>query len=103
MIWSYEAVMKKLGDEAQVTAGGIIVLATVVGEDGVTRNKHIKVGYFDEVTFHVTKEGQEYLEPTVEDAVIVSETKKVKGRKKPELAAPVEPEPEVDDELDFPE
>ena len=103
MVWSYEAVMAKLGNEAQVTAGGIIVLALVEGEDGAPRYKHIKVGYFDEFSFHLTPEGKEYLEPSVEDAVIVSETKKPRGLKKKAeaIAAPVVANEE--DDLDFAE
>lgn len=102
MVWSYEAVMEKLGADAQVTAGGIIVLALVEGKDGAPRYKHIKVGYFDEFSFHLTPEGKEYLEPNVEDAVIVSETKKSRGaKKKPEaIAAPVQ---DPEDDFDFPE
>lgn len=76
MIWSFDAVMKKLGDEAQATAGGIVILVDVEGPDGTPRKKHLKVGYFTGLEFHLTPEGREYLEPTIEDAVIVSETKK---------------------------
>jgi len=102
MVWSYETVMEKLGADAQVTAGGIIVLAMVDGEDGAPRYKHIKVGYFDEFSFHLTPEGREYLEPNIEDAVVVSETKKPRGLKKKAeaIAAPVEP---AEDDFDFPE
>ncbi len=81
MIWSHEAVMKKLGNDAQVTAGGIITVIDVEGPDGQPRKKHIKVGYFSGMTFHLTPEGLEFLEPTIEDAVIVSETKRPRAKK----------------------
>ena len=106
MIWSFEAVMKKLGDEAQVTAGGIIVLRRF--EDETKAPKHIKVGAFNGMTFQLTPEGLEFLEPNIEDAVIVSEVKK--GKAAPKKKAAALPEPEVktepvpdDDDFDFPE
>lgn len=102
MVWSYDAVLAKLGADAQVTAGGVIVLALVEGSDGVPRYKHIKVGYFDEFSFHLTPEGKEYLEPNIEDAVVVSETKKPRGLKKKveAVAAPVQ---DPEDDLDLAE
>jgi hypothetical protein len=84
MIWSFDAVMKKLGDEAQVTAGGIIIVIDVEGPDGYPRKKHLKVGFFNGMEFHLTPEGREYIEPTITDAEIVSEVKKPRAKKKAE-------------------
>lgn len=97
MIWTCEEVLAKLGDEAQVTARGIIVLQTV--EEG--RYNHLLVAEFHGDTFHVTPEGREYLEPNIEDAVIVSEPKKSSGKKKGLKAPAVEPkaeEPAIEDD-----
>lgn len=106
MIWSFDEVMKKLGDEAQVTAGGIIVLQRF--DDETKAPKHIKVGFFNGMAFQLTPEGLDFLEPNIEDAVIVSETKKVKAAPKKKAAALPEPEEKTepesdDDDFDFPE
>ncbi|OHD24085.1 MAG: hypothetical protein A2Y38_14700 [Spirochaetes bacterium GWB1_59_5] len=100
MSWTCKEVLDKLGDKAQVTARGIIVLQTV----GVDSYKHLLVAEAHGDTFHVTPEGKAYLEPNVEDAVIVSEPKKSGGKKKgvkgPAVEAPVVEPVVEDDELD---
>lgn len=61
MSWTCDEVLAVLGDEAQATAGGILVLAMVEGDDGIVRPKHIKVGSFSGLSFLLTDEGAEYL------------------------------------------
>lgn len=88
MSWTLEQVNDKLGDKAQATARGIIVLT----RDSTGRAKHILIGEFTGDTFNLTPEGVAYLEADVEDAVVVS-TRKTKGTKKA-LEAPVEVTPD---------
>lgn len=90
MVWTFETVMEKLGDTAQPTAGGIIVLQRF--DDETRPAKHIKIGYFVGLAFVLTEEGREYLEPNVEDAVIVSEAKRPKAKRAPVKQEVVEEE-----------
>lgn len=83
MSWTCDEVLAVLGDEAQATAGGIIVLAVIEGEDGVKRPKHLKIGSFSGQSFILTDEGTKYLADKS-----VPKTAKPKGVSR---AKPVEP------------
>lgn len=65
MDWTPEAVVKKLGAEAQVVPGCIIVY----------RNKHIVVMEVDQNGFRLTAEGRQILEPV--EPVAARKTKKL--------------------------
>lgn len=88
MSWTCDEVLAALGDEAQVTAGGIVVLAMIEGEDGITRPKHIKIGNFSGMSFILTEDGIEYL-ADYEKPEAVAKPKKVIKKKAVE---PVEDE-----------
>ena len=99
MSWTCEEVLAKLGDEAQVTARGIIIMVDATAPDGGPIKKHLLVAEFRGDTFWLTDEGKEFLEPNIEDAVIVSEkTRKPRAPKKEKV---VEDSNEILDDLDL--
>ena len=64
MSWTLEEVATLLGDEAQITAGGISVLVRdhVVEDDyEYDRVRHVMVARLDGFALNVTQEGVEYL------------------------------------------
>ena len=90
MSWSFDEVMAVLGDEAEVIASGVKVLATTVTEiDGVelVKRESILIGRFDGMSFILTDAGAAYL-----DGKQPAEPKPKRGLKK----KAVEPQPEVD-------
>lgn len=94
MFWTYNDVMEKLGDKAQVTAGGILILTEVLHADGAPRPKHVKIAYFVGESFIVTPEGLEYLgEPETDEPA----PKPVKKAKKADPVPAKEPEESLDD------
>ena len=98
MSWTCEEVLAKLGDEAQVTARGIIIMVDATAPDGGPIKKHLLVAEFRGDTFWLTDEGKEFLEPNIEDAVIVSEKRKTRAPKKEKV---VEDSNEILDDLDL--
>jgi len=99
MSWTCEEVLAKLGDEAQITARGIVILVDATAQDGGPMKKHLLVAEFRGDTFWLTDEGKTHLEPNIEDAVIVSEKPKKAPAKKKEK--PVEDSNEILDDLDL--
>ena len=99
MSWTCEEVLAKLGDDAQVTARGVVVLVDATAPDGGPMKKHLLIAEFRGDTFWLTDDGKEYLEPNIEDAVIVSEKPKKAPAKKKEKV--VEDSNEILDDLDL--
>lgn len=98
MIWTCQEVTDKLGDKAQITTRGIVVLTEKIADDGVPRPYHLLVAEFRGDTFSVTPEGLDYLEPQGEAPA--PKASKPKGLKKPK-AEVVEDSNELVDDLDL--
>ena len=98
MSWTCEEVLAKLGDEAQVTARGIIIMVDATAPDGGPIKKHLLVAEFRGDTFWLTDEGKEFLEPNIVDVEVVSEKRKTRAPKKEKV---VEDSNEILDDLDL--
>lgn len=106
MSWTCEEVLAKLGDEAQITARGIVMIVDAVAQDGGPIKKHLLVAEFRGDTFWLTDEGKAFLEPNIVDAEVVSEKRKTRAPKKEKVVAPkkekvVEDSNEILDDLDL--
>lgn len=90
MSWSFDEVMAVLGDEAEVIASGVKVLATTITIiDGVelVKREAILIGRFEGMSFVLTDAGTAYLDGKQQP---VQEQKPKRGLKKKAVDVPAE-------------